>query len=182
MRPQRRGAGTGGSRPRSDAAPLHAFALGERRKNLRTFGAVLETLAGALTDRRTLIVGVGGGVAGDLFGFAAATYARGVPFVNVATSLVAMVDAAIGGKTGVDLAAGKNLAGAFADPVAVFCDLGALATLPRAAACARASPRSSSTPSSRAARRSSRSKRWRLTRCGAGRGRRSSPTRCASRR
>ncbi len=111
-------------------APLHAFALGERRKNLRTYGAVLETLAGALTDRRTLIVGVGGGVAGDLFGFAAATYARGVPFVNVATSLVAMVDAAIGGKTGVDLAAGKNLAGAFADPVAVFCDLGALATLP----------------------------------------------------
>jgi 3-dehydroquinate synthase len=111
-------------------APLHAFALGERRKNLRTYGAVLETLAGELTDRRTLIVGVGGGVAGDLFGFAAATYARGVPFVNVATSLVAMVDAAIGGKTGVDLAAGKNLAGAFADPVAVFCDLGALATLP----------------------------------------------------
>jgi 3-dehydroquinate synthase len=111
-------------------APVHAFALGERRKNLRTFGAVLETLAGEGIDRRTLIVGVGGGVAGDLFGFAAATYARGVAFVNVATSLVAMVDAAIGGKTGIDLAAGKNLAGAFADPVAVFCDLDALATLP----------------------------------------------------
>jgi len=111
-------------------APLHAFALGERRKNLKTLGAVLETLAGAQTDRSTLIVGVGGGVAGDLFGFAAATYARGVAFVNVATSLVAMVDAAIGGKTAIDLAAGKNLAGAFADPVAVFCDLDALATLP----------------------------------------------------
>jgi 3-dehydroquinate synthetase len=77
-----------------------------------------------------VVVGVGGGVAGDVFGFAAAVYMRGVPFVNVATSLVAMVDAAVGGKTGVDLRAGKNLAGTFRDPVAVFCDVGALATLP----------------------------------------------------
>ncbi|MBD5655724.1 MAG: 3-dehydroquinate synthase, partial [Candidatus Eremiobacteraeota bacterium] len=70
------------------------------------------------------------GVAGDLFGFVAATYMRGVPFINVATSLVAMVDASIGGKTGVDLQAGKNLAGVFRDPVAVFCDIDALGTLP----------------------------------------------------
>ncbi len=111
-------------------APLLAFALGERRKNLHTLGLVLEALAAARVDRETLVVGVGGGVAGDLFGFAAATYARGVPFANVATTLVAMVDAAVGGKTGVDLAAGKNLAGAFADPVAVFCDVDALARLP----------------------------------------------------
>ena len=106
------------------------FALGERRKTLRTLERVLEALAAAGAERRTLIVGVGGGVAGDLFGFAAATYMRGVAFVNVATSLVAMVDAAIGGKTGVDLRAGKNLAGVFRDPAAVFCDIGALATLP----------------------------------------------------
>jgi 3-dehydroquinate synthase len=110
--------------------PTLAFALGERRKTLRTLARVLDALAEARTERTTLVVGVGGGVAGDLFGFAAAAYMRGVPFVNVATSLVAMVDAAIGGKTGVDLAAGKNLAGAFRDPVAVFCDVGALRTLP----------------------------------------------------
>ena len=106
------------------------FALGERRKTLRTVELVLDALAQAQADRTSLVVGVGGGVAGDLFGFAAATYMRGVPFVNVATSLVAMVDAAIGGKTGVDLRAGKNLAGAFRDPVAVFCDVEALRTLP----------------------------------------------------
>lgn len=110
--------------------PLLTFALGERRKTWRTAGSVLSALAEAGADRTTIVVGVGGGVAGDLFGFAAASYMRGVAFINVATSLVAMVDAAIGGKTGVDLAAGKNLAGAFADPLAVFCDLGALATLP----------------------------------------------------
>jgi len=111
------------------ATTLLPFALGERRKTLRTLEAVLDALAAAGADRTSHVVGVGGGVAGDLFGFAAATYMRGVPFVNVATSLVAMVDAAIGGKTGVDLRAGKNLAGSFRDPVAVFCDTGALATL-----------------------------------------------------
>ncbi len=113
--------------------PVVGFALGERRKTLRTVERVLGALAQAQIDRTSLVVGVGGGVAGDLFGFAAATYMRGVPFVNVATSLVAMVDASIGGKTGVDLQAGKNLVGAFADPVAVFCDVGALATLPERA-------------------------------------------------
>ncbi len=106
------------------------FALGERRKTLRTLKTVLTALAAAGADRATTLVGVGGGVAGDLFGFAAATYMRGVPFINIATSLVAMVDAAIGGKTGVDLTAGKNLAGTFRDPVGVFCDLDALADLP----------------------------------------------------
>ena len=106
------------------------FALGERRKTLRTLERVLDALAASGADRATTIVGVGGGVAGELFGFAAASYMRGVPFVNVATSLVAMVDASIGGKTGVDLRAGKNLAGAFRDPIAVFCDIDSLATLP----------------------------------------------------
>jgi 3-dehydroquinate synthase len=109
---------------------VHAFPLGERRKTMRTLGTVLDALAEAGADRATLVIGVGGGVGGDLFGFAAGIYMRGVPFVNVATSLVAMVDAAVGGKTGVDLSAGKNLAGVFRDPLAVYCDIGALRTLP----------------------------------------------------
>jgi 3-dehydroquinate synthase len=106
-----------------------SFALGETRKRLRTVETVCAALADIKADRTTTLVGVGGGVAGDLFGFVAATYMRGVPFVNVATSLVAMVDASVGGKTGVDLAVGKNLVGAFRDPLAVFCDVGSLATL-----------------------------------------------------
>lgn len=115
-----------------NGATVRAFALGEERKNLATLAAVYEALGELEADRRTLVVGVGGGVAGDLFGFAAATYMRGVPFLNVATSLVAMVDASVGGKTGIDLPAGKNLAGAFADPVAVVSDVETLATLPPA--------------------------------------------------
>ncbi len=109
-----------------------SFALGEKRKHLRTVETVLDALAEQGADRDTLLIGVGGGVAGDLFGFAAATYMRGVPFINIATSVVAMVDAAIGGKTGVDLTAGKNLAGAFRDPVAVFAAIDTLETLPLA--------------------------------------------------
>jgi 3-dehydroquinate synthetase len=104
--------------------------LGERRKRLVTVERVAEALLAAGADRGTLVLGIGGGVASDLFGFTAATYMRGVAYAHVATSLVAMVDAAIGGKTGVDLPGGKNLTGVFADPVAVFCDVGALDTLP----------------------------------------------------
>jgi len=105
------------------------FSLGEARKRLATVERVLDGLASAGVERRHLVLGVGGGVASDLFGFTAATYMRGVAYAHVATSLVAMVDAAIGGKTGVDLRSGKNLAGAFRDPVGVFCDVGALYTL-----------------------------------------------------
>lgn len=105
--------------------------LGERKKTWETTAEILAALARCGADRATLVIGVGGGVAGDIFGFAAAVYLRGVPYLNVATSLVAMVDAGIGGKTGVDLEAGKNLAGAFKDPVAVVCDTGLLATLPK---------------------------------------------------
>jgi 3-dehydroquinate synthase len=112
------------------AASVHAFALGERRKTLRTASAVLDALAQAGADRTSLVIGVGGGVAGDLFGFVAGVYMRGVPFINVATSLTAMVDASVGGKTGVDCAAGKNMIGVFRDPIAVFCDVGSLRTLP----------------------------------------------------
>lgn len=107
-----------------------SFALGERRKRLSTVEAVHAALLAAGASRDTLIVGVGGGVASDLFGFCAATFMRGVPYVHVATTLVAMVDAAIGGKTGVDLPAGKNIVGAFSDPVAVFAHVQSLQTLP----------------------------------------------------
>jgi 3-dehydroquinate synthetase len=110
-----------------------AFALGERRKRLGTVERVLEALLRAGVERSGLVVGVGGGVASDLFGFGCATYMRGVRYAHVATSLVAMVDAAIGGKTGVDLRGGKNMAGVFRDPIGVFCDVAALRTLPPAA-------------------------------------------------
>jgi 3-dehydroquinate synthase len=106
------------------------FELSESHKRLAMVERVLERLVSIGADRSTLVIGVGGGVASDLFGFAAATYMRGVAYAHVATSLVAMVDAAIGGKTGVDLPAGKNLAGVFSDPVGVFCEVSALQTLP----------------------------------------------------
>jgi 3-dehydroquinate synthetase len=107
-----------------------AITLGERRKRLASVERVLDTMVTAGVERGGLVVGTGGGVASDLFGFACGIYMRGVAYAHVATSLVAMVDAAIGGKTGVDLRGGKNLAGVFRDPVAVFCDISALRTLP----------------------------------------------------
>jgi 3-dehydroquinate synthase len=109
---------------------LLPFRLGERRKNFATLQEVLEALVRAGADRRTLVLGVGGGVAGDLFGLTASLFMRGVPYAHVATTLVSMIDAAIGGKTGVDLPSGKNLAGTFSDPVAVFAHVDALRTLP----------------------------------------------------
>ena len=106
------------------------FELGERRKRLGTVENAVDALVACGADRTTTIVGVGGGIANDLFGFAAAVFMRGVPYVSVATSLVAMVDAAVGGKTGVNTPRGKNLAGVFRDPQAVFCDVSALRSLP----------------------------------------------------
>ena len=111
-------------------AGVFPVALGERRKTLRTLENVLELLVKNGVDRSTTVLGVGGGVAGDLFGFAASVYMRGVPYVHVATTLVSMVDAAIGGKTGVDLPSGKNLAGTFREPAAVFAWVDTLQTLP----------------------------------------------------
>lgn len=104
--------------------------LGEARKRLTTVEKVQDALLAAGAARDALIVGVGGGVASDLFGFCASTYMRGVPYLHVATTLVAMVDAAVGGKTGVDVRAGKNMVGTFTDPVAVFAQTAALQTLP----------------------------------------------------
>jgi 5-deoxy-5-amino-3-dehydroquinate synthase len=103
---------------------------GEQHKTLATVEALCNRLAEIGLSRNDVIVGVGGGMVTDIAGFAAATWHRGVPVVHVATSLLAMVDAAIGGKTGVNLAAGKNLVGAFWQPQGVVCDLDALATLP----------------------------------------------------
>ncbi len=110
--------------------PVIPVALGEPRKRLATVERVLDALFAAGVERRDLVLGVGGGVASDVFGFACGTYMRGVEYAHVATTLVAMVDAAIGGKTAVNLKAGKNLAGSFADPAAVFCGVAALRTLP----------------------------------------------------
>jgi len=98
------------------------FPEGEASKNLSTLSDLLEGFAEAQLTRSDLVVALGGGVTGDLAGFASAVYLRGIPFVQIPTSLLAMVDASVGGKTAVDLKAGKNLAGSFHQPKAVFCD------------------------------------------------------------
>lgn len=102
---------------------------GERSKTLRAVARVWEAAGAAGADRRAVIACVGGGVVTDVGGFAAATWLRGVPYVSVPTSLLAMVDASVGGKTGVDLPAGKNLVGAFHQPSLVWIDPAVLATL-----------------------------------------------------
>ena len=103
---------------------------GERHKTLASVDRVLRSLAGAGMDHDDHVVALGGGVVGDVAGFCAAIYQRGVPVVHVPTTLVAQVDSAYGGKTGVDLPEGKNYAGAYHQPAAVLADPGALATLP----------------------------------------------------
>jgi 3-dehydroquinate synthase len=104
---------------------------GERSKNLQTVGRVYEALITAGADRSVVVIAVGGGVIGDLVGFAAATYLRGVRLVHVPTTVMAQVDSAIGGKVGVNHALGKNLIGAFHAPRLVVSDPSLLATLPR---------------------------------------------------
>lgn len=103
---------------------------GEASKSVSEAGRVWGILAERAVDRSTHIVAVGGGVVGDLAGFVAATFARGIPVWQVPTTLVAQVDSAIGGKTGINLPAGKNLVGAFWQPSGVFSDIDTLATLP----------------------------------------------------
>ncbi len=104
---------------------------GERHKRVATVGRIYDALVRAGADRATTIIAVGGGVVGDVAGFAAATFLRGVPVVQVPTTLLAQVDSAIGGKVGVNHALGKNLIGAFHQPLAVAIDPELLATLPR---------------------------------------------------
>jgi 3-dehydroquinate synthase len=104
---------------------------GEDHKTLPNLLPVYETLLGARVERTTPVLALGGGVVGDMTGFVAATLLRGVPFVQVPTSLLAMVDASVGGKTGVNAKAGKNLIGAFHQPIAVLIDPEVLRTLPK---------------------------------------------------
>jgi 3-dehydroquinate synthase len=106
------------------------FPHGEQSKNMETYVSLLNVLTGANLTRSDVVVALGGGVVGDLAGFAAATYLRGIRFVQIPTTLLAMVDSSVGGKTAVDLSAGKNQVGAFYQPDLVLCDAGALKTLP----------------------------------------------------
>ncbi len=103
---------------------------GEASKSLAGFGRLTDALLEAGVERRTTIVALGGGVVGDLAGFAAATVLRGLPFVQVPTTLLAQVDSSVGGKTGINTAYGKNLLGAFHQPRMVLADTGVLASLP----------------------------------------------------
>jgi 5-deoxy-5-amino-3-dehydroquinate synthase len=114
------------------ALPSKRFDIGqgETSKTLRTVGSLCSRWARWGLSRGDVVVAVGGGVVTDTAGFAAASYHRGIPIVQVPTTLLGMVDAAIGGKTGVNLPEGKNLVGAFWQPSAVICDLDALRTLP----------------------------------------------------
>ncbi|MCC6464625.1 MAG: 3-dehydroquinate synthase [Planctomycetes bacterium] len=133
----------------SHVAPLHAAAVehslagtcpvhrltvpaGERSKSLSQLGELYDTVLGkGLADRSSIVLALGGGVVGDLAGFLAATLLRGLSYIQLPTSLLAMVDSSVGGKTAINHAAGKNLIGAFHQPAAVFCDTAFLGTLPK---------------------------------------------------
>ncbi len=106
------------------------FPHGESSKNLSVYGELLETMCAARIARSDCIVALGGGVVGDLAGFAAATYQRGIAFAQIPTSLLAAVDSSVGGKTAVDLPSGKNQAGCFYQPSLVLCDTDTFQTLP----------------------------------------------------
>jgi 3-dehydroquinate synthase len=124
--------------PRLDAAldrsgvPRVALTVpsGESAKSMEVFHAMLHQLASQEAHRDDVVIALGGGTVGDLAGLVASTYMRGVPFVQVPTTLIGQVDAAIGGKTAVNLPEGKNLVGTFYQPVAVVCDVDTLSTLP----------------------------------------------------
>ncbi|MBE2214804.1 MAG: 3-dehydroquinate synthase [Opitutaceae bacterium] len=110
--------------------PTYTVPAGEGSKTLGVFAGACEFLARERIDRGGVLVAVGGGVVGDLGGFLAAAYLRGIDFWQIPTTLLAMVDSAVGGKTGVNLEAGKNLVGAFHQPRSVTCDMALLRTLP----------------------------------------------------
>ena len=108
----------------------HIFSAGETSKNFDTLSGILEFLADERLTRTDSVIALGGGVTGDMAGFAAATYLRGVRYAQLPTTLLAAVDSSVGGKTAIDLKAGKNLAGAFLQPSAVLCDTDCLQSLP----------------------------------------------------
>ncbi len=109
---------------------LFVYEAGEKSKTLDTISAMYSRLADFNMSRKDIIVALGGGVCGDMAGFAAATYMRGINFIQIPTSLLAQVDSSVGGKTGVDIAQGKNLVGAFLQPILVLIDPDTLKTLP----------------------------------------------------
>jgi 3-dehydroquinate synthase len=119
-----------GEQIRSHSADVIVIPTGEEHKTLATIESIHRRLIDMGADRRTYIVGWGGGIVTDVAGFAASTYLRGVEFGFVATSLLAQVDASVGGKNGVNVGGFKNMAGLFNQPDFVLCDTGALATLP----------------------------------------------------
>lgn len=110
---------------------LITFPEGERSKNLITVEEICREMLQNKFDRHDCVIALGGGVTGDIAGFAASIYMRGIPYVQIPTSLVAMVDSSIGGKTGVDMREGKNLIGTFYQPKAVYIDPKLLSTLPK---------------------------------------------------
>lgn len=110
---------------------LVTFPRGEANKNLATIATLASQLANLGVDRKDALVALGGGVTGDITGFLAASYMRGIPFVQVPTTLLAQVDSSVGGKTGVDIPEGKNLVGAFYQPKAVYIDSLVLNSLPQ---------------------------------------------------
>ncbi|MDD5757825.1 MAG: 3-dehydroquinate synthase [Desulfobulbaceae bacterium] len=111
---------------------LITFPAGEASKTLATVAGLASRLAQAGLDRKDALIALGGGVTGDITGFLAASYMRGIPFVQIPTTLLAQVDSSVGGKTGVDIPEGKNLVGAFYQPRAVYIDSQVLRTLPKA--------------------------------------------------
>jgi 3-dehydroquinate synthase len=119
-----------GLRDGSLAAELFEFPAGEAHKTRATWTALSDQMLARRFGRDSGVIALGGGVVGDVAGFVAATYLRGVPYVQIPTSLLAMIDSSIGGKTGVDVPAGKNLVGAFHQPRLVVADLDLLASLP----------------------------------------------------
>ncbi len=112
------------------AVSLHVFEAGEAQKNLSTVEALVNEMVSAGHDRSSFVVALGGGVVGDMAGFIASIYYRGIPFIQVPTTVMAQVDSSVGGKTAVDIAAGKNLIGAFHQPRAVVVDPMTLISLP----------------------------------------------------
>lgn len=108
----------------------YVFPAGEDSKNGNTYLQILDYLAQNRINRSDLLIALGGGVVGDITGFAAATFLRGIPFIQIPTTLLAMVDSSVGGKTAIDLPSGKNLAGTFYQPSCVLCDPSLLNTLP----------------------------------------------------
>lgn len=104
---------------------------GEQHKNWQTLNLIYDALLKNGCDRKTIIFALGGGVVGDMAGFAASTYMRGVPYVQIPTTLLAQVDSSVGGKTGINHPLGKNMVGAFYQPLQVVCDIDVLASLPK---------------------------------------------------